>query len=182
MWTHQCVPESVQLNFYLTFLTPSLAVTYSDCFFFLQGSWTSHVEEIKILYKDVPLNFLSKYYIKMSHWISYPSWSLLRGLCTSFHWFTGVVSQAVLLFRVYGKIFHHTPHWATVEWSWPKEWNRCAWPLKKKKKHRQSMDGWTFPKSLQAREKPPLLLRLYPCGLKREVVSYHFGLSSAASV
>ena len=29
-------------------------------------------------------------------------------------------------------------HWATVDWSWPKEWNKCAWPnLHFKKKNRR---------------------------------------------
>ena len=38
-------------------------------------------------------------------------------------------------------------YWATVNLSWHKEWNKCIWAnlhLKKKKKHRQEMNSWTF--------------------------------------
>ena len=52
--------------------------------------------------------------------------------------------------------------WATVDWSWPKEWNYCAWAnlhlKKKEKKCRWGMNGWTFsPKSSQARKQSPPL-------------------------
>ena len=42
-------------------------------------------------------------------------------------------------------------HWATVDWSWPKEWNKLVctseYPLKKKKKIRWGMTGRTFSKN-----------------------------------
>ena len=49
--------------------------------------------------------------------------------------------------------------WATVDWSWDKEWNWHAWAnlhFKKKKKKAQAENEWSniLPKSLQARKKP----------------------------
>ena len=51
--------------------------------------------------------------------------------------------------------------WATVEWSWPKEWNKCARAnlhLKKKKAQARNELSNIFPKSSQARKRlpPPL--------------------------
>ena len=54
-------------------------------------------------------------------------------------------------------------HWATVDWSWPKEWNKCVQPnlrFKKKKKEKAQVGNELsdiLPKSLHARKKsaPP---------------------------
>ena len=51
-------------------------------------------------------------------------------------------------------------HWATVDWSWPKEWNSFAWANLhfKKKKHRRGMNCRTFSQNPRKRWKSHHLL------------------------
>ena len=67
--------------------------------------------------------------------------------------------------------FKSYPRWAAVDWSWHKEWNKCAWAdLFFPQKKVQEGNNWSniLPNSSQARNRPPPCTKLYwphqPCG------------------
>ena len=43
----------------------------------------------------------------------------------------------------------HPTRWATLDWSWPKEWNQCIWPNFHFKKKRGAGGEWTVKHSPQ---------------------------------
>ena len=68
--------------------------------------------------------------------------------------------------------------WASVDWSWPKEWNQCAPPDLHFKKKAQTGSGWSniLPKSSQARKSHCHACQMYVLKYReRQRPLFHYG-------